>query len=170
MAVEDADAAALEAREPTVADLVELCRELNRRGTQYLVVGGFAMRIAGLARQTGDIDLLIDARHENVVRALEALCTLPDGAARELTPEDLVQYAVVRICDEIVVDLMRSASGIDYAEALREIDVHELDGVSVPVASPELLLRMKGTSYRPKDAMDAQFLRRLLAERSGTPE
>jgi hypothetical protein len=32
--------------EPTVEDLRDLCRELNQRGAQYVVVGGFALRAA----------------------------------------------------------------------------------------------------------------------------
>jgi hypothetical protein len=36
----------LESREPTVEDLRNLCRELNRRGARYIVIGGFAVRAA----------------------------------------------------------------------------------------------------------------------------
>ncbi len=61
---------------------------------------------------------------------------------------------------------MTSASGIAYAEAADEIVVHEIDGVPIPFASPELLWRMKGSSVRDKDAPDVHFLRRLL-ERAG---
>lgn len=42
----------LESREPTVEDLRDLCRELNRRGARYVVVGGFAIRAANYVRQT----------------------------------------------------------------------------------------------------------------------
>lgn len=35
------DAEELEPRPPGEADLVALCRELNRRGARYVVVGGF---------------------------------------------------------------------------------------------------------------------------------
>lgn len=37
----------LECRPPVEADVVALCRELNRRGTKYVVVGGFAIIAAG---------------------------------------------------------------------------------------------------------------------------
>ena len=33
----------LEPREPTVQDLRDLCRELNKRGALYVVAGGFAI-------------------------------------------------------------------------------------------------------------------------------
>ena len=34
-------------RPPTEADLVNLCRELNRRGAKYVVIGGPAIIAAG---------------------------------------------------------------------------------------------------------------------------
>ena len=44
-------------REPTVEDLLDLCRELNQRGAKYVVVGGFAIRDASYTRRTMDVDL-----------------------------------------------------------------------------------------------------------------
>jgi hypothetical protein len=68
---------------------------------------------------------------------------------------------VIRVADEIVVDLMQSASGMDYASASGEQAVHEVLGVAIPFASPRLLLRMKSGSVREKDRLDVSFLRRL---------
>ncbi len=50
----------LVSREPSVEDLVQICRELNARGARYIVVGGFAIRQAGYPSTTMDIDLLVD--------------------------------------------------------------------------------------------------------------
>ena len=36
---------------------------------------------------------------------------------------------------------MRSAGGIDYAEAAKDVVVHDVDGVPIPFASPRLLWR-----------------------------
>ena len=55
----------LEPREPTVEDLRDLCRELNRRGALYVVVGGFAIRAAGYIRKTMDVDLIVAVDLEN---------------------------------------------------------------------------------------------------------
>jgi hypothetical protein len=41
-----------ESREPTLADLRELCRELNARQARYIIVGGFAMAALGYNRRT----------------------------------------------------------------------------------------------------------------------
>jgi hypothetical protein len=106
-----------EARPPLLEDLVSLCRQLNREGARYVVIGGMAVIQAGFGRATNDIDLLIDARPDNQERVRRALMALPDQAVRDMAADDLERYAVVRVADEIVVDLMRSACGIAYAEA-----------------------------------------------------
>ena len=159
----------LASREPTVEDLRELCRELNLRGARYVVIGGFAIRAASYIRSTMDVDLLVAADAENEARVFAALATLPDHAARELQPGELLEHNIIRVADEIVVDLMRTAGGIDYAEAARDVVVHDVDGVAIPFASPRLLWRMKAVTHREKDAPDLLFLRQWFAQRGETP-
>jgi len=45
-------------RLPEMEDLVAVCRRLNELGARYIVIGGFAIMASGLARTTGDVDLL----------------------------------------------------------------------------------------------------------------
>jgi hypothetical protein len=159
----------LEPREPTVDDLRNLCRELNRLGAKYVVIGGFALRAANYNRQTMDVDLIVAADPENEARVFAALSILPDKAVSELRPGELQQYNVIRVADEILVDLMRSAGGIDYEEAAKEVVVREVDGVPIPFASPRLLWRMKVITHREKDAGDLAFLRQWFAQRNEKP-
>ena len=159
----------LESREPTVQDLRDLCHALNQRGAQYVVVGGFALRAANYNRRTMDVDLIVATDAENEARVFSALSTLPDNAVRELRPGELQQYNVIRVADEILVDLMRSAGGIEYAEAAKDVVVREVDGVPIPFASPRLLWRMKAVTHREKDAADLVFLRHWFADRGEEP-
>lgn len=156
-------------RPPTEADLVALCRELNQRAAKYVVVGGFAVIAAGLPRITADVDLMVAVDLENEAKVYSALSTLPDNAVRELQPGELQQYNVIRVGDEILVDLMRSAGGIEYAEAAKDVVVREVGGVPIPFASPRLLWRMKVVTHREKDAGDLVFLRQWFAERGEEP-
>ena len=159
----------LASREPTVEDLRDLCRELNQRGAKYVVVGGFAIRAAEYVRRTMDVDLLVATDAENEAKVFSALSTLPDNAVRELQPGELKQYKVIRVGDEILVDLMGSAGGIDYAEAAKDLVVREVDGVPIPFASPRLLWRMKVVTHREKDAGDLVFLREWFTSRGEQP-
>ncbi len=56
---------------------------------------------------------------------------------------------------------MAKACGIDYEQAKEGIVWMEIEGVKIPVASKEWLIRMKDT-IRPSDKMDVNFLRRLI--------
>jgi hypothetical protein len=159
----------LECRPPVEGDIVALCRELNQRGAKYVVVGGFAINAAGFPRFTGDVALIVATDAENEAKVFSALATLPDNAVRELQPGELRLYNVIRVGDEILVDLMRSAGGIDYAEAAKDVIVRELGGVPIPFASPRLLWRMKAVTHREKDAGDLVFLRQWFAERREQP-
>jgi len=159
----------LASREPKVEDLRDLCRELNQRGARYVVIGGFALRAADYVRGTMDVDLLVAADLENEAKVFSALSSLPDNAVRELQPGELQQYGVIRVADEILVDLMRSAGGIDYAEAAKDVIVREVGGVPIPFASPRLLWRMKIVTHREKDAGDLLFLRQWFAARGEEP-
>ena len=159
----------LEPREPSVEDVRDLCRELNQRQARYVVVGGFAIRAAGYNRRTMDVDLIVAGDSENEARVFAALATLPDNAVRELKPGELQQYNVIRVADEVLVDLMRSAGRIDYEEASKDVVVREVDGVPIPFASPRLLWRMKAVTHREKDAGDLVFLRHWFAEQGQEP-
>jgi predicted nucleotidyltransferase len=151
-------------RPPTLDDLLQICQSLNEHGARYVLLGGMAIIEYGLARLTQDIDLLVAVDTANLVSVKAALRCLPDKAIDELAPDDLAKYVVVRVNDVVTVDLMAAACGITYEQAAAQIEWHEVRGVRLPLASPELLLRTKAT-YREKDALDRAYLQRLLAER-----
>lgn len=150
-------------RPPTPADLLRIAESLNSCGARYAVIGGFAMQHYGFARPTQDIDLLVDPSPDNVERVRQALCVLSDRAVLEVEPTDVMHYSVVRVADEVLVDLVGSAGGVTYEDIEGGI---ERDEAGIPYPRPEDLLRTKDTE-RPRDAMDRSFLERLIADESG---
>ena len=152
-------------RTPEEDDLIKLCASLNSQGSKYIVIGGMAMNQHGMLRATEDIDLLVESSRENQEKVRKALEVLPDKAVREMAESDLDSFTVVRVADEVVVDLMLAACGITYDEAVNEIEMREVGGVSIPFPSARLLLRMKQT-YRDKDIADRMFLEHKLGVES----
>lgn len=151
-------------RAPELEDLVALCAALNREGARYIVIGGWAVILHGWVRTTKDIDLLIEVTEGNVRAVKRALASLPDNAAALMADDEPSRYPVVRVADEIVVDLMSAACRIDYSQALAlGIDTAEVEGVSIPIAKKNALIRMKDT-VRETDAADVRFLRLRLEE------
>jgi hypothetical protein len=148
-------------RVPRLEDVVRICRSLNAAGARYLLIGGFAVVAHGLGRPTKDIDLLVDDAPENVALVKQGLSVLADGAASELADSDVRSYTVVRVADEVLVDLLGRACGVAYEEAARDAEIVELDGVPIPIASKRTLIRTKDT-VRPSDRADREFLESLL--------
>ncbi|PAW78961.1 MAG: hypothetical protein B9S27_07485 [Opitutia bacterium Tous-C8FEB] len=151
-------------RVPDGADLVALARELNRLGVAYVVIGGFAINRLGLVRATEDIDLLIARDRANQALVKRALEILPDRAIRELGDEDIAEWVVVRVNDDITIDLMTEACGVRFEDAAGGIETEVVDGVPIPFAGPALLLRLK-QGPREKDRADRSFLEELIRAR-----
>ncbi|MCK4422925.1 MAG: hypothetical protein KAV18_02505, partial [Candidatus Omnitrophica bacterium] len=99
----------LESRPPTLEDFLKLCRHLNENKVKYIVIGGMAIIQHGFVRATEDIDLLIEASIENEEKIKKALSYLPDNAVNDISPGDINKYSVVRVADEIIIDLMKAA-------------------------------------------------------------
>lgn len=156
-------------RPPQRTDLVTLCQNLNAHDAHYIVVGGMAVIQHGFLRATEDVDLLLEDSEQNVDRVRRALEVLPDKAIREMEPGDLEKYTVVRVADEIIVDLMLRTCGITYDDAKDDVEWVDLEGVRIPFASARLLLEMKQTG-REKDTLDAMFLQRKIAEEDASAE
>ena len=153
-----------ESRAPEPDDVVRICRALNAAKARYLLIGGFAVIAHGAGRFTKDIDLLVDDTPENVARLKRGLSVLADNAAAEVADDDVRNHTVVRVADEVVVDLMGRACGLGYAEASADAETVERDGVRIPIASPATLIRLKDTP-RPQDAIDRAFLEGVLRQR-----
>ena len=152
------------ARAPEPEDIVRICRALNDTGAKYVLIGGFAVIAHGATRFTKDIDLLVDDGPENIARVKRALAVLADNAVADVADHDVRDHVVVRVADEVVVDLMGKACGLSYADAMADVERIDFGGVSVPVASPGALIRMKDT-YRPQDRIDRDYLESLIRRR-----
>ena len=152
------------ARAPELEDLVGLCRALNDASARYVLIGGFAVILHGFVRTTKDVDFLIDPADDNVRAVKRALAALPDNAAADLREDDVSRYGVVRVADEIVVDLMGRACGLTYHDAVAAgIETFDIAGVAIPAASKSFLVRTKDT-IRDHDKLDVRYLRTRIAE------
>jgi Nucleotidyl transferase of unknown function (DUF2204) len=160
----DASDDAPSARAPDPEDLARICRALNDAGARYILIGGFAVIAHGAGRFTKDVDLLVDDAPENVARVRQALSVLADNAAAEIADDDVRIHVVVRVVDEVVIDLMGRACGLSYDDVVKDAESREILGVSVVIASPAMLIRTKDTC-RPQDAIDRAFLEGVVRDR-----
>ncbi len=145
---------------PESHPLLRVCGLLNAEGVRYLIIGGHACILHGLVRTTEDVDLLIEPTEDNAARVIRALAQLQDGAAAELTPRDLLENVVVKIADEVEVDVSTHAWKVTYADAISAALETIVDGVRIPYVGLESLIASKET-YREQDRLDLLRLRAL---------
>jgi hypothetical protein len=140
--------------------LLHVCELLNQERAEYLVIGAWAMILNGLIRATEDVDILIAENAANFQKVITALSRLPDGAASELVPQDFEENVVIKIADEIEVDVSTRAWKVSYTEALPNAQRTIVDGTEIPFLSIPDLIRSKQT-HRDQDRVDVENLIRL---------
>ncbi len=138
---------------PLRSPLLRVCELLNASGARYLVCGAQACILHGLIRTTEDVDILVEATEDNCQRVIDALGQLEDGAARELTPRDILENVVVKIADEVEVDVSTHAWKVTFAEAIASANNAVIEGIRVPFLGLDSLIQSKET-YREQDAVD----------------
>lgn len=144
--------------------LVRVCSLLNRLSAKYLIVGAQAAILHGHIRTTEDVDILIPEDLENHARVLAALSEMEDRAAAQLTPQDLVENVVVKIADEVEVDVSTRAWKVTYEAAISTAVQITIGGVVIPFVDLPVLIESKRT-YREQDRIDVAQLMALLDRR-----
>ena len=139
------------------APLLRVCSLLNNHGAKYLIVGARACWLHGYVRATMDVDILVPEDLENHFRVIAALSELKDHAAAELTPQDLVENVVVKIADEVEVDVSTRAWKVSYAGAVGTSLKATIEGVEVPYLDLQTLIKSKSTRQE-QDKVDVQRL------------
>jgi hypothetical protein len=145
----------------------ELTRQVldafEREGVRYVVFGGVAVNLHGLARATQDLDVFIEPTAENVALLKTALMAVfHDPEVETIDADELLgEYPAVQYVppvDGFHVDILtRLGEAFAYAD-LASMRVPLGDGF-VNVVTPRMLYRMKRDTVRPKDRADAAALR-----------
>lgn len=133
-------------------------------GAKYLVIGGVASNLHGLARATKDIDILIPKDLENTQQLLDALGNLMWGLSRELDAERVLSKPFTIIGDTPRVDLLLVAGRLTFEKAYPRRTERTIEGIRVPYISLDDLIESKRTD-RPRDAVEVADLQRLQRRR-----
>ena len=122
-----------------------------------MLVDARAVQLWGSTRATRDIDILIEPSVPNARRVLAALTEVGFGLAAEWAAEEVVKKAVTIVGDTPRVDILTVAWALHYAEARKDATVFTLEGVKIPTASIDHLIKSKRTG-RPQDVADIVVL------------
>ncbi len=141
-------------------------RELRKHGVNYILVGAIGMTAHGIVRATQDVDIFVEPVEGNIERLKNALKSLfaEDAAIEEIRASDLAgNYPVIRYNSpdgSLQLDILARLS---EAFAFEDIQYEEkqYSGITVRVATPEMLYRMKKDTVRLQDRADAEALKEL---------
>jgi hypothetical protein len=143
-------------------DFAEMLSALSDAGARFRVVGAHALAAHGVARATGDLDIWIESTPDNARRVWSALVSF--GAPLEsITPADLeLPELVYQIgLAPMRIDLLTSATGLDFATAWQRRGTVTVFGQSVPLIGRDDLIRNKRAVARPRDLADVAELEEL---------
>jgi len=140
-------------------DFIEFVKCLNRRGVEYLLVGGHAVAFHGRPRFTKDIDFWIRLSPANAKKMIEALADFGFGDAgirkEDLsTPGKVVQLGL----PPNRIDLVTSAEGVDFGEAWKRRIETQYAGQKLFVIHLQDLVRNKKAMGRKQDLVDLDYL------------
>jgi len=158
-------------------DYRTIFREFNRRGIDYLVVGGLAVNFHGVPRMTYDIDVMVSLDPDNLLKLVDILSEWGYRPKVPINPKDLADEAkrnswikekgmkALNFYSEISpigeIDLLFD-SPLPY-EALRQRAVtFELGEVRIPAVSIHDLIEMKLRAGRKQDLSDVEHLKIIL--------
>lgn len=136
---------------------------LEDEGVRYVVFGGAALNLHGLARFTEDLDLFLAPDPENIDRLKRALRTVfDDPSIDDITAADLLgDYPAVQYVPPTGTFHVDLLTRLGQAFEFSDLDAQRipLGRVRVSVATPATLYRMKRDTVRLRDRADAELLR-----------
>lgn len=151
-------------RDENTRSLAAVAEVFNRHRVEYLVSGAHACALQGHIRATEDFDLLIRNTPTNLEHTVAALEELFPELPEPILARDIIDNVVLKISDDIEVDVAIQAWDVRYEDALADRSVKEIDGVSIPYMGIDSLIRSK-TTPREIDQWDIAVLREIKRRR-----
>ncbi|HXV64698.1 MAG TPA: nucleotidyl transferase AbiEii/AbiGii toxin family protein [Vicinamibacteria bacterium] len=148
----------------TFDEALQILAAFEREKVDYVLIGSMAMAAQGVIRATRDVDFFVSPESENVERLKRALKSVFDDDANvdEITAADLGgDYPAIEYTPphgRFSLDILSRLGEAWRFEDL-ESEVLVVDDVSIRVATPAQIYRMKKDTVRPQDRLDAATLR-----------
>lgn len=130
------------------------------------MIGGYAYNLYRNPRATGDIDFFVAITNENEARLRQVLEKFGFGTTLPPESEKLLNDGQVLMLGRTPfrIDILTRIDGVSFEEVEATSRKVLLDGINIPVISPELLLKNKASTGRAKDQADVMELRAWLGE------
>jgi len=160
--------------ENLIADILKVCKVLNKHSVEYLIVGGTAVAIHGYYRMTilssgisadkHDLDFWYNPTYENYYNLLNAIEELGIDVSEfknELNPNPKKSFFTQEF-DDFKIDFLPELIGLGgFNKSYSNRIISQIDAIEICIISLKDLIKNKESTLRPKDADDLMHLRSL---------
>lgn len=142
-------------------------KALNEFAVKYLIIGGHAAIYYGVNRNTGDLDVLIEAAPENGHKLIKALKSLQLDLP-EITDDEWKSNLVLSFgLEPDAIDILNYSPGLNFSEIYQNAKQINQDGVVIPIIDIRDLLRNKEALNRSGekshlDKYDIEVLKKII--------
>ena len=111
----------------------EFIEQLNEKGVEYLLIGGYAMGAYGHIRSTGDLDIFINATEENAEKAI--LACIDYGIPKESLHRDMFTVPKMIGIGEppLRIEILKKLDAVDFRYAYQRSRTAKIDGLEIKV-------------------------------------
>jgi predicted nucleotidyltransferase len=140
-------------------DYKEMLLCLLEENVKFLLVGAYAVAVHGYPRATKDIDFFVWATPANAANLMKALIKF-GAPVDQISESDFSSKGIVFQIGNSPrrIDIITSASGVDFEQAYSDRQTVVLEGLEVPVISLRDLIVNKRASGRTQDLADVEKL------------
>lgn len=143
--------------------ILRVLEAFERERVEYAVFGAAALNLHGLARFTEDLDVFLRPTRQNIERLKAALRSVYDDPhIGEISADDLLgDYPAIQYVPPTGLFHVDLLTRLGEAFRFDDLEVQRLPlgSLTVSVASPRTLYRMKRDTVRLKDRADAELLK-----------
>lgn len=138
--------------------LTDVFASLRSHQVKYLVIGGIAVVLYGVPRATFDLDILIEASHNNARRLLDALTEAGLVTASLTSADEILANEITVFQDRVRIDVQTRTPGLVFETSWERRNEMEYGGQVFHVVSLEDLISSKRAAGRDIDLQDARYL------------
>jgi predicted nucleotidyltransferase len=136
-------------------------KALNKSGIEYLVIGGIAVNLYGLARLTRDMDLMIDVSEKNLQKFALLMNKLGYGTKISIEEsKDLVAIAFRHKSEEYKQIDIFIKNPIDFKKAFKRRKKMKIDNIIISCVGFDDLIKLKKIAGRDRDLIDLGYLKK----------
>ena len=160
----------------------DIFKLLDNEKVEYILIGGTAVILHGVPRQTADVDFMLNMDRDNLLRFIKTMKLLGYQPKVPVSPEEFADPVKRKEWQEeknmivfsfqhpddpfMVIDVMIN-SPIDFKQAYSRRKVISKWGAQVSLASIEDIIKLKEIAGRQQDISDITLLRRAEKLRNG---